>query len=62
LKWRRIGTLCRDFRFNDGLVMRASHDRMSMSPPLVVTHAEVDEIVARAKGAIDATACALTLM
>jgi putrescine---pyruvate transaminase len=57
-----IGTLCRDFCFNDGLVMRASHDRMLLSPPLVVTHAEIDEIVDKAKAAIDATARALRLI
>jgi putrescine---pyruvate transaminase len=57
-----IGTLCRDFCFDDGLVMRASHDRMLLSPPLVVTHAEIDEIVTRAKSAIDKTARALKLM
>jgi putrescine aminotransferase len=36
--------------------MRASHDRMLLSPPLVVTHDEIDEIVDKAKAAIDATA------
>lgn len=56
-----VGTLCRNFSFNDNLVMRASGDRMLLSPPLVVTHDEVDEIVARAKAAIDATAKALNI-
>jgi putrescine---pyruvate transaminase len=57
-----VGDLCRDFCFNDGLVMRASHDRMLLSPPLVVTHAEMDEIIDKAKNAIDATARTLRLM
>jgi putrescine aminotransferase len=51
-----IGTICRDFCFAGNLVMRASHDRMLLSPPLVVTHDEIDEIFDKAKAAIDATA------
>ena len=51
-----VGTLCRDFCFNGNLVMRATGDRMLLSPPLVISHAEVDEIIAKAKTAIDATA------
>ncbi|MDR5762720.1 aspartate aminotransferase family protein [Caballeronia sp. LZ035] len=54
-----IGTLCRDFSFEGNLVMRASDDRMLLSPPLVVTHAEIDEIVEKACAAIDATAHAI---
>lgn len=54
-----IGTLCRDFSFAGNLVMRASHDRMLLSPPLVVTYGEIDEIVDQAKSAIDATARAI---
>ena len=55
-----IGTICRDFCFAGNLVMRASHDRMLLSPPLVVTHDEIDEIVDKASAAIDATARAIT--
>ena len=51
-----VGTLCRDFCFNGNLIMRASGDRMLLSPPLVITAAEVDEIVDKAKRAVDATA------
>ncbi len=35
---------------------------MLLSPPLVVTHAQIDEIVSKAKAAIDATARALHFM
>jgi len=55
-----IGTLCRDFCFAGNLVMRASHDRMLLSPPLVVTRDEIDEIVEKAKAALDATSHAIT--
>ncbi|PXW93795.1 hypothetical protein C7405_12663, partial [Paraburkholderia caballeronis] len=57
-----VGTLCRDFCFNGNLIMRATGDRMLLSPPLVVTRAEIDEIVAKAKSAIDSTAKALGLL
>ncbi|MDG0024194.1 aspartate aminotransferase family protein [Trinickia sp. Y13] len=51
-----IASLCRDFCFNGNLIMRASGDRMLLSPPLVITRAQIDEIVEKAKQAIDATA------
>ncbi|PCE21767.1 aspartate aminotransferase family protein [Burkholderia ubonensis] len=51
-----VGMICRDFCFNGNLIMRATGDRMLLSPPLVVGEAEVDEIVEKAKRAFDATA------
>jgi putrescine aminotransferase len=51
-----VGTICRDFCFNGNLIMRATGDRMLLSPPLVVSKIEIDEIVSKAKAAIDATA------
>jgi putrescine aminotransferase len=51
-----IGALCRDFCFDGNLIMRASGDRMLLSPPLVITRAQIDELVEKAKRAIDATA------
>jgi putrescine aminotransferase len=36
--------------------MRAIRDTMVLSPPFIVTEAEVEEIVAKAKDAIDRTA------
>ncbi|HEX7931633.1 MAG TPA: aspartate aminotransferase family protein [Paraburkholderia sp.] len=51
-----VGALCRDLCFNGNLIMRASGDRMLLSPPLVINKAEIDEIVSKAKQAIDATA------
>ncbi|MDR5754737.1 MULTISPECIES: aspartate aminotransferase family protein [unclassified Caballeronia] len=56
-----VGTLCRDFCFEGNLVMRASDDRMLLSPPLVISHAQIDELIAKASSAIDATARALGL-
>ncbi|KVN35342.1 aminotransferase [Burkholderia pyrrocinia] len=50
-----VGTICRDFCFGGNLIMRATGDRMLLAPPLVISEAEVDEIVDKAKRAFDAT-------
>lgn len=51
-----VGTHCRNYCFASGLIMRAIRDTMVCAPPLVVSEAEVEEIIARAKDAIDKTA------
>ncbi|AOK32212.1 aspartate aminotransferase family protein [Burkholderia singularis] len=51
-----VGTICRDYCFNGNLIMRATGDRMLLSPPLVISKPEIDELVEKAKRAIDATA------
>ncbi|MEJ1969350.1 MAG: aminotransferase [Rhizomicrobium sp.] len=51
-----IGTHCRNYCFQDGLVCRAIRDTMVLAPPLVVSESEVEEIVAKLKAAIDRTA------
>jgi putrescine aminotransferase len=51
-----VGTLCRDHSFRCNLVMRAVRDVMVLSPPLVISRDEVDELIDRASQAIDATA------
>lgn len=50
------GTICRDFCFKNGLVMRAVWDTMIMSPPLIMTRAEIDEFIALARRCLDLTA------
>ncbi len=54
-----VGTLCRDFCFDNGLVMRAVWDTMIISPPLVMTRPEIDELIERARHCLDLTARAL---
>ncbi len=51
----KAGTICRDFSFANGLVMRAVYDTMIISPPLVLSHAEADELVAIAHKTLDDT-------
>jgi len=53
---RNVGTHCRNYCFNSGLVMRAIRDTMVMAPPLIITEAEIEEIIGLAKDAIDRTA------
>ena len=51
----RVGTICRDHCFANDLVMRAVRDTMVFAPPLTISHAEIDDMVARARRAITAT-------
>jgi putrescine aminotransferase len=50
-----VGTICRDLCIEHGLTMRAVRDTMIIAPPLVMTHSEVDELIERARKALDAT-------
>ena len=49
------GLICRENCFSNGLIMRHVGDRMVISPPLVITKAEVDTLIDRAHRALDAT-------
>ncbi|WP_030070424.1 aspartate aminotransferase family protein [Halomonas alkaliantarctica] len=50
------GNLCRDLCFESGLVMRSVGDTMVISPPLTITCDEIDELVSKARLALDKTA------
>ena len=54
-----IGSVCRDFCFANGLVMRAVGDTMIVSPPLVMEHTHIDELVKKARLCLDLTAAAV---
>jgi putrescine aminotransferase len=51
-----IGTKCRDFLINNGLVMRAVGDTIVVAPPLILTHAQADELVEKTWKCLDLTA------
>jgi putrescine aminotransferase len=51
----KAGERCRDICIRNGLVMRATRDTMIVAPPLVITTAEIDELVARAWKSLDET-------
>jgi putrescine aminotransferase len=48
-----VGTLCRDICFDNGLVMRAVRDTMIVSPPLIISPAQIDELAAKARRCLD---------
>ncbi len=50
-----IGLMCRENSFNNGLVMRHVGDTMIIAPPLVISHAEVDELIGKAVQTLDQT-------
>ncbi|GHE22472.1 aspartate aminotransferase family protein [Halomonas urumqiensis] len=50
------GNLCRDLCFAQGLVMRSVGDTMIISPPLVITREQIDDLVRLARQALDETA------
>ena len=50
-----VGMLCRAHMFNNGIIMRAVGDRMIIAPPLVMTRAEIDEMIGRIRYCLDAT-------
>ncbi|MEI7599477.1 MAG: aspartate aminotransferase family protein [Aestuariivirga sp.] len=51
----RVGAMCRDNCFKNGLIMRACWDTMVLAPPLVITEKQIDELVRLARLALDAT-------
>jgi putrescine---pyruvate transaminase len=52
---REIGMVCRGHCFREGLIMRAVGDRMIVAPPLVITRAQIDEMVALIRRCLDLT-------
>ena len=47
------GALCRDICFENGLVMRAVGDTMAISPPLIMTRSQIDEMTDIARRCLD---------
>jgi len=50
-----VGMLCRAHMFDNGVIMRAVGDRMIVAPPLVMTTAQIDEMVERIRFCLDLT-------
>ena len=55
----KVGERCRDNAIANGLVMRATRDTMIIAPPLVITAAEIDELVEKAWRTLDMTLAGL---
>ena len=50
-----VGYICRERCFANNLVMRHVGDRMILSPPLIITPDQIEEIGRRARKALDET-------
>ncbi len=50
-----LGMVCRGHCFGNGLIMRAVGDRMIIAPPLVMTHAQIDEMMGLITHCLDLT-------
>jgi putrescine aminotransferase len=55
----KVGERCRDNAIANGLVMRATRDTMIIAPPLVITCAEIDELIEKVWRTLDQTAAEL---
>jgi putrescine aminotransferase len=51
----KVGLICRDLCVANGLIMRATRDTMLIAPPLIISRAEVDELVDKARTSLDQT-------
>jgi putrescine aminotransferase len=58
----KAGGICRDYSMANGLIMRPCGDTMIISPPLVISHSEVDELIEKAKRTLDQTAAFYNLI
>ncbi len=56
---KAVGMICRQFCFDNGLIMRAVGDTMIIAPPLVISREEIDELVEKARKCLDLTLEAL---
>ena len=52
---KSVGMVCRGHCFGNGLIMRAVGDRMIIAPPLVMTRAQIDELMALIRHCLDLT-------
>ncbi len=50
-----VGMVCRKHMFDNGVVMRAVGERMIIAPPLVITRAQIDEMLALIRKCLDLT-------
>lgn len=58
----KAGGVCRDYSMANGLIMRPCGDTMIISPPLIITREEIDELIKKAKKTLDETAAFYNLM
>ncbi len=54
-----VGALCHEHLYDSGVVCRAMRDVICMSPPLTITHSEIDDLVEKLSVGLDRTAADL---
>jgi putrescine aminotransferase len=54
--------MVRDLCIKSGLMVRAIRDTIVMSPPLIISHAEIEQVVETIRSALDEAAPALRAM
>jgi len=57
-----VGMICRNHCFEHNIIMRATGDAMLLSPPLVITKEEVDDLLDKALKCLDLTAKDIGMM
>ena len=50
-----VGTICRDYCIENGLIMRAVRDGMIFCPPLIFSKNHIDELIEKLKKSLDQT-------
>ncbi len=50
-----VGMVCRGHMFGNGMIMRAVGDRMIIAPPLIMTRAQIDEMIQKIRYCLDLT-------
>ncbi|HEV7816720.1 MAG TPA: aspartate aminotransferase family protein [Janthinobacterium sp.] len=50
-----VGMICRGHMFKQGMIMRAVGERMIIAPPLIMTRAQIDEMLALIRHCLDLT-------
>lgn len=55
----KVGVICRDIALRNGLILRATNDSMLLSPPLILSREQVDELFEKAWKSLNQTAAAL---
>ncbi len=50
------GVICREHCFDNGLIMRATGDSMLLSPPLIITRRQIDDLLEKVEKCLDLTA------
>lgn len=57
----KVGGQCRDHALRNGLILRATYDAMLLSPPLIIDHAQIDELFEKTWKALEQTAVDLNM-